>query len=447
MTWHPILAAITASVVCVVSSEAQVGVRGEPRPCVSFWSGEARLAQQTWQLTLTVTPDSVLVSVPSLWSPRQVPQNIVRAGRLLRFDFPFEIGTVEINVDPDGRQLVGTLRSRSGARGAVRLTKRTPPAFSAQDFTLDRDGVVIAATASVAARQGRKPAVVILHGGGNSSRADSPPYRFWGEYFASNGYVAVTYDKRGNGRSTGAWQSVGFSERAADVLALVSWLRERPDVDPERIGLLSVSQGTWVAALVAARDPRIRFLVQVSGPVVSPFEADTYAALNRWRALRLDRSELDAAERMWRHEADAIRRPADSVAWSRYAAADLSARSESWYAKSGYAPSKPSDWFAQWYRLVADFDPVPHLRQVRAPVLWMYGTEDTQSDVPRNRRIIDQIIAGGQVRFAVATFRETGHGMLAPVDASGVSRGPLGTPPGFFETLERWLARSAARRP
>lgn len=138
------------------------------------------------------------------------------------------------------------------------------PTFSTEDFVVRRDGMAIAATASVPSSPHAKPAVVILHGGGNSSRADSPPYRFWGEYFARNGYVAVTYDKRGNGQSTGAWQTVGFSERADDVLALVAWLRMRPDVDPDRVSFFSVSQGTWVATLAAARDRRIRLLVQVS---------------------------------------------------------------------------------------------------------------------------------------------------------------------------------------
>ncbi len=413
----------------------------EPKSDTLYWAGEARLGDQSWQLDLTSTAESVWVSVPSLWSPRQRPQNFKRTGRVIRFDFPLDIGTVEIRLDPNARHLVGNLQARTGALGSVRLTKRRVPTFSTEDFVVRRDGIAIAATASVPFTRHAKPAVVILHGGGNSSRADSPPYRFWGEYFARNGYVAVTYDKRGNGQSAGAWQTVGFSERAEDVLALVAWLRMRPDVDPDRVGFFSVSQGTWVATLAAARDPRIRFVVQVSGPVVSPFEADTYATLNSWRAAGLSARELDDAERMWRQEVDVIRRPGDSTSWNRYVAADLAARSESWYRKSRYAPSKPDGWFTTWYRLVSDFDPVPHLRLVNAPVLWMYGASDTQSDIPRNLQIIEQLRANGRTQSEVATFSHTGHGMLAPVDSLGRARGPLATPPKFFETLERWLAR------
>lgn len=411
-----------------------------------YWAGEARLGDQSWQMDLTSTADSVWVSVPSLWSPRQTPQHLTRTGTVVRFDFPLDVGTVEIALDPGAHQLIGTLYPRTGVPGSVRLTKRKLPAFLTEDFVVHRAGIAISATVSVSSTPRRRPALVILHGGGNSSRADSPPYRFWGEYFAGHGYVGVTYDKRGNGQSTGAWQTVGFSERADDVLALVAWLRRRPDVDPDRIGLFSVSQGTWVAALAAARDPGIRFLVQVSGPVVSPFEADTYATLNRWRVAGLSADERDAAERMWRQEVDVIRRPNDSTAWNRYAAADLAARTESWYRKSRYAPSIPDDWFTTWYRLVADFDPVSQLRQVKAPVLWMYGTNDTQSDVPRNLRIIEQLRADRRRRFDVALFRATGHGMFAPVDSMGDARGPLATPAQFFQTLQKWLARNVPQR-
>ncbi len=405
------------------------------------WSGEARLGPQTWQVELSARADSVWLSVPSLWSPRQPAAHLSWNGRVARFDFPLGLGTIEVDLDPTVPELTGTFHSATGAVGSLRLVRGNPPSFAVREIAVVRAGIVIAGSATAPTAPGPKPAVIILHGGGPSSRADSPPYRFWGEYFATKGYVAITYDKRGNGGSTGDWRTVGFGERADDVLALVRWLRRQPEVDPNRIGLFAVSQGTWVAGLAAARDPRIKFVVQVSGPVVSPLEADTYAALNGLRTAGLGAHELAEFERLWRQEVDAIRHPAESPVWSRYRAADLAARGSTWYAKSRYAPSVPESWFTNWYRLVADFDPMSTLRQVRAPMLWLYGDHDTQSDVPGNLRRIAVLRRTKGTRLEVARFPGTGHGFLAPVDSFGVALGPLATPPGFFETLDGWLAR------
>jgi pimeloyl-ACP methyl ester carboxylesterase len=422
------------------SARAPSGVEIMP-PGDRYWSGQVALAGQAWRIEVASDRQSLWISVPSLWSPWQKPDRSTRDGRVFQFVLPLDIGRAELDLHPDAPEVKGTLRSLKGEIGALRLLRSEPTRFSARAVRVRRDGIVIAGTASAPMKASRRPAVVILHGGGNSSRGDSPPYRFWGEYFAARGYVAFTYDKRGNGESTGDWKKVGFDERADDVLAIVSWLRQQPDVDPDRVGLFAVSQGTWVAGLGASRDPRVSFVVQVSGPVVSPYEADTFAVMNRWRAAGLDDRERAEAVRLWRQEVGVIRRPDDASGWDRYREAVHAAEKTAWYARSGYAPSTPADWFTAWYRLVADFDPIPHLEKLRAPVLWIYGELDSQSDVPRNVELIERIRKSAPVRFDVAKIARSGHGILAPVDSLGRALGPLSTPPEFFEALESWLKR------
>lgn len=55
----------------------------EPKSELLYWAGEARLGGQSWQLDLTSTAESVWASVPSLWSPRQRPQDFKRTGRVI----------------------------------------------------------------------------------------------------------------------------------------------------------------------------------------------------------------------------------------------------------------------------------------------------------------------------------------------------------------------------
>src|SRR5258705_296311 len=66
-------------------------------------------------------------------------------------------------------------------------------------------------------------------------------------------------------------QTFGLDE-AMDVNAAVEYLRHRPFVDPNRIGVLGVGTGANAAMIAANRDPRIAALC-LSDPLASPSDA------------------------------------------------------------------------------------------------------------------------------------------------------------------------------
>jgi dienelactone hydrolase len=235
---------------------------------------------------------------------------------------------------------------------------------------------------------------------------------------------------------------VGFEERARDVGRIVEWLRARPDVDPERVGLVAVSQGTWVASLVGASDPRLAFVVQIAGPAVSPLEADTFALLHRWRHAGLTAGELTAAGLLWTLEVAAVRSPPGSPAWTRYRDAVARAVRTSWYPKSRYSPSEPTGWFAGWYPLVAGHQPGAAISATMAPSLWIYGAGDSQSDVERNVQVLRSLRASARAPIEMACFPNAGHGLNVPVEsASGAM--PATVAPGFFGLIDGWLTLQA----
>ena len=75
-------------------------------------------------------------------------------------------------------------------------------------------------------------------------------------------------DDRGFAKSTGDFATATDDDFAADAAAEVAFLRSRPDIDPKRIGLIGHSEGGMVAPKVAAKDPKIAFLVLMAGPGV-----------------------------------------------------------------------------------------------------------------------------------------------------------------------------------
>lgn len=127
--------------------------------------------------------------------------------------------------------------------------------------------------------RGRRPAVIVLHGtGGTKERMKD-----WLDDLARLGIIGVAIDARYHGDRSGggegstayvaaitrAWRS-GREEASEhpfyydtcwDLWRTVDYLQSRPDVDPDRIGMIGTSMGgiqTWLAAAV---DDRVKVAV------------------------------------------------------------------------------------------------------------------------------------------------------------------------------------------
>jgi alpha-beta hydrolase superfamily lysophospholipase len=132
-----------------------------------------------------------------------------------------------------------------------------------EEVTFQNGDVVLSGSLVVPARAGRHPAIVRIHGSGPQTRRN-----FLDGWYAYHGVSYLSFDKRGTGESTGDWQEAGISELADDVLAAVRLLRARSDIDPDQIGIEGDSEGGWIAPAVAARDPRIKFILLHAGPAM-----------------------------------------------------------------------------------------------------------------------------------------------------------------------------------
>ena len=135
---------------------------------------------------------------------------------------------------------------------------------SVQTITLRAsDGVSIAGTLYLPARRGgQAPAVILLHML-TRSRDDWQPVA---SKLADAGIAALAIDLRGHGTS-GVGPSTGSGDLSIDLLDVQAarvFLKSRPDVAADRIGIAGASVGANLAAIAAAGDPGIRSLALLS---------------------------------------------------------------------------------------------------------------------------------------------------------------------------------------
>jgi hypothetical protein len=105
-------------------------------------------------------------------------------------------------------------------------------------------------------RSNNRAAVILVHGGGG----DRTGAIRHAELFARHGYGVLLYDSRGRGESDGNHNALGWGWEK-DVAGALAFLRERPDVDPDRIGGLGLSTGADVLIEVATTHRELKAVV------------------------------------------------------------------------------------------------------------------------------------------------------------------------------------------
>jgi fermentation-respiration switch protein FrsA (DUF1100 family) len=101
-----------------------------------------------------------------------------------------------------------------------------------------------------------RPVIILCHGIWTGRRECLP----LALRFQAAGYHVLTFDFRAHGSSGGRFTSVGHHE-TNDVLGAIEFLKERPEVDSARIGVVGFSMGAAAAIQAAARTADVAALV------------------------------------------------------------------------------------------------------------------------------------------------------------------------------------------
>ncbi len=261
---------------------------------------------------------------------------------------------------PDGRRLRGVV---------LEDTQFTEIEFrnSAQD--IDLGGMFF-----VPSGEGPFTAVVIIHGSGTSMR-NNAWYLTLAQYLQQRGVAVLLPDKRGSEKSQGDWRSASFEDLATDTLAAIAYLRNQDAVAIAEIGVIGISQGGWIAPIVATRSPEVAFVVSFVGAAVTP------------------REQLLYEENFNLRQTGFLPGISNLVAFMSTAYIRNIGQKNFWDA-------------------IEDFDPLPYWAQVAVQTLALYGRDDT--NVP-SVRSAENLRALNNPRISIKIYEGSGHALADPV--------------------------------
>jgi len=254
--------------------------------------------------------------------------------------------------------------------------------------------ITLAATLTIPPGKGPFPGVLLITGSGPQDRDEAlmghRPFLVLADYLTRHGIAVLRADDRGVGKSGGNFATGTTADFATDAQAGVAYLRERPEVNPRKIGLIGHSEGGTIPPMVAVRDPDVAFIVMLAGSGVpgdqillaqsrliaeaagqSPAEAEKNANEER-EVLALVKNEKDDA---------ALERELRQRLAGKLPEAQLGAQIK--------ALTSP------WFRFFLAYDPREDLRKVRCPVLALNGEKDLQVPPKLNLPAIRQALADG----------------------------------------------------
>ena len=375
----------------------------------------------------------------------------------LHAEFTPDIGLAIISriVTHDEERIVfdGELRDNELA-GTIRITRYSSPITLHREAENPREPAVHFASAHDSMPLGGKlvlpsgkgpfPAAIFVTGSDPDTR-DS--WQLEARTLAASGIASLLYDKRGVGESAGANHDLAsWDDLAGDVEGAVAYLRSRRDlIDPSRIGLIGQSQGTWIIAKVAAVDPRIAFLVSISGSGISGAEQETYRTGALMKADGFSDAEIARARTFQRQKFQVAK---TGLGWDALDSTMKKLRADStrWFPGYGTGAATRTLASLRMYGVLQfNYDPTRDLRMIKAPVLVIMGERDRvfppQLVVDRMR---DALRAGGNKNFTGRILPNAGHG-LTTFQAIGGRPFRSVVSPLFLETLVSWVSRVTRR--
>ena len=276
--------------------------------------------------------------------------------------------------------------------------------------TFQNGDITLSGTLYIPEGKGPFPAVVFVHGSGAETRENSS---FSAKWFASIGYAALIYDKRGTGKSGGNKDEVNYfnvEDLANDVLAAVTFLSHKENIDTSRIGLHATSQGGWIAPVAAKKSDLINFMVIKSASVTTVGDDRVFERSARLASENFSSSDILEAREMQMVEAKTAE---GNDTPDRFTMLFEKNKNKPWFSRvyPGNSPfTKSLVEYRKWYGTVVDFDPVIYLEQIDISIYWIFGDAqlDQKGPVEKSIKNLEKLRKKGKP-FTIISCIGEGH--------------------------------------
>jgi pimeloyl-ACP methyl ester carboxylesterase len=317
----------------------------------------------------------------------------------------------------------------------------TKLAFTVRETTFESRDVKLAGRLVLPPGDAPVPLAVILHGSESYSGRLHYPEQY---RLPAQDIGVFVYDKRGTGDSEGEYTQ-DFYVLAADAAAALDEARRLAGARAGRVGFFGGSQAGWIAPLAATQAP-VDFVLVGYGLAEGPLAEDAGEVKQSLIARGYGPDVLAQAKEL----TDATGRVIASdykAGFRELAAAKARYRDAPWYREIEGEFTEDFIKHPNWILRILgpfhdqgtswEYDPMPTLRQVSAPQLWILAGEDREA--PHEETLLRLSVLQAEGRpIVTALFPRTDHGILEYEERDG-ERVYTRYAEGYYPMMVEWI--------
>ncbi|MCA1625757.1 MAG: hypothetical protein LC778_18550 [Acidobacteria bacterium] len=334
------------------------------------------------------------------------------------------------------------VKDASGAIKSLKWQSPTEPNLTAQKIpfkeepvTFQNGNITLGGTLILPPNAGPHPVVIVTPGDFGSNRNQ---LRWWAHNFVSRGVAALVFDSRGAGASGGNSGNNSFSDLADDVLAAVSVLKNRGDINPKQIGLFGFSNSAWTVSLATSRSTDVGFLILQSFSGVPPWKQEIFRAETQLRVDKFPENTIKQGANFMRLKFEAAR---TGAGWEQIEKIMNQARGEGWLAYTN--PPRSLEGLQRYWQSTANYNPVPALEKIKVPILAYWGENDTYVPAQESITVFKQaMLKAGNKDFTIKLIPTGRHDLIEGESGSPRIGARLKKfPAGFWKMKTAWLLK------
>lgn len=253
------------------------------------------------------------------------------------------------------------------------------PSYIQEEITFRTQGVDydFKGTLTYPKKEGKYPLMIMISGSGIQNRDEEimqhRPFAVIADYMANNGIAVFRYDDRGFGSKDTMLFNATTLDYAIDVESAINAVKNHPNIDTDKIGLVGHSEGGLIAPIVASRNSEVDFLILLAGPGVNGMEVLVEQTKAILKVNGYSKKEIE-------EQLKALKK------------GELAGHSH------------------PWMKCFLDLEPSVYLEKVKQPVLVLNGTKDLQVLHYQNLPAIKKALKkGGNKSYEIHKIKGVNH--------------------------------------
>ena len=320
-------------------------------------------------------------------------------------------------------------------------TPKEPFSYHSEEVTFQNadDGVTLAGTLTWPASGARCKAVVLVSGSGGQDRnntfSEHKTFFVLADYLARHGIATLRVDDRGVGKSGGNLKESGLPDADADAVAAVNYLKQRPEINADSVGVIGHSEGAFVAFSMAARK-EVPFIITLAGGGVSGSELLLMQRAALLRASGVKEDFIEKYNNYMRQAQDIVLQSGDAATCERKLTELFNGT-----PLAGQAAATTQQLYNVAKIELLKYNPEWDFPEITCPVLALNGDKDCQVPVENLEFIRKGISENGNTQVKTIVFPGMHHMFQPAVTGSPVEYSDIEETiaPAVLQEIVNWL--------